>query len=218
MSPQALATSWSKETLKPALEKAAGRDGKLSATEAARAGGEVEDVYVANGMKTPSVSTLTKKGEALLLKAAKAAAGADGLLSASESRGVAQKFSIDFNTLAPVPWVAEPEKIKDIAAHFEAHPGQKFVLFGDTKHRDPEVYREIVKRYPDRVIGVFINDVKTIPASRTDGFHLIKNYAEAAGALYKSGALSKDAARAVMISARSEGLAITDAQINALLG
>lgn len=355
LSPQTLATTWSKDTLKPALEKAAGKDGKLSATEAARAGGEVKDVYDANAMKTPAVSTLTRKGEALLLEAARAAAGADGLLSAAESVGVGQKFSIDFNKLvsaeqplqfsesvlasvmtkfgisdrsklldeaakldngngylnrtelesaakalkttvtavepgvisdidqtiipkyegadmpAPfpgiaalfralegatkgdihlvtarspdritempayfkehnmplgtidtgtsaMPWVAQAEKVKDITAQFEAHPNQKFVLFGDATHVDPEVYKAIKAKYPDRVLGAFILDTKKIAPARTEGLSVVKNYAEAASILFKNGTIDKAAARGVMLSARSEGLAITDTQISALLG
>lgn len=116
------------------------------------------------------------------------------------------------------PWVAQPEKVKDILALMDAHPGQKYVLFGDTSHRDPEVYAKVVEARPEQVAAVVIHKVnKTVKAGRTDGMHLVENYAEAAAALHHAGLLSKPAARKVITAARAQGLDLTPAQGEALL-
>ena len=35
----------------------------------------------------------------------------------------------------------------------------KFILIGDTSQHDPEIYRQIVGEYPDRVMCIYIRDV-----------------------------------------------------------
>ncbi len=120
--------------------------------------------------------------------------------------------------ISQLPWVAQPEKVRDISRLFEANPGQKFVLFGDTLAKDPEVYREIAAKYPDQVTAVFIHKVNaTVNPQRVEGQHLVENYAQAAAQLYKDGVFTKAAALRVMKSAQGEGLAITTDQMNALL-
>lgn len=39
------------------------------------------------------------------------------------------------------------------------HPDLDFVLVGDSGQKDPEVYREVVRRHPDRVRVIYIRDV-----------------------------------------------------------
>jgi len=120
--------------------------------------------------------------------------------------------------VSPLPWVAQPEKVKDISLILDDNPDQKFVLFGDNSHRDPEVYEIILANYPDRIHAIFIHKVKNAPdMSRYDGMHLIENYAEAAAQLFSQGVLDEPAARAVMVAAQVEGLAITDAAIDAFI-
>jgi phosphatidate phosphatase APP1 len=117
-----------------------------------------------------------------------------------------------------LPWVAQPEKVKDIEAILAKTKKQSFVLFGDSSHRDPEVYKEVIAKHPDRVVAAFIHKVnKTVSPDRVKGLHLVESYAEAAGILYRLGALTKTEARGVMKAARDEGLAITDDEMNALL-
>jgi len=118
-----------------------------------------------------------------------------------------------------IPWVALAEKIRDITRVFEAHPDKGFVLFGDSSHRDPEVYRAIREAFGERVKAAFIHRVTDdVPADRVEGLHLIDNYAEAAAHLHDLGVLSTDAARRVMDAAQLQGLDITDAEIDGLLG
>ena len=119
---------------------------------------------------------------------------------------------------SPVPWVAQPEKVRDVSKFLDANPDQNYVLFGDSSHRDPEVYKEILDKYPGRIHAGFIHKVTdNIPAERTEGLHLIENYAEAAAILYKKGVLDQDAAKRVMLSAKHEGLDITEDKIKDLL-
>ncbi|MEW5851707.1 MAG: phosphatase domain-containing protein [Myxococcota bacterium] len=117
-----------------------------------------------------------------------------------------------------VPWVAEPEKIRDITATLNASPGKKFVLVGDTSHRDPEVYRQIKDAFPDRILAVVIHKQRgSLQPARFEGQHLVENYADAAARLFKSGVISEDAARRVIASARAEGLSLTDADVERML-
>jgi hypothetical protein len=120
--------------------------------------------------------------------------------------------------VSPLPWVAQPEKVKDISAVFDANPGQKFVLFGDNSHRDPEAYREIVAKYPNQVHAAFIHRVKNAPdMTRFSGLQLIDSYAEAAAHLLQLGVIDEAGARTVMVAAQAEGLNITDAAIDSLI-
>lgn len=48
------------------------------------------------------------------------------------------------------------EKIKTI---FETYPQLKFILLGDSGQKDAEIYRQIAKDYPDRILSVYIRDV-----------------------------------------------------------
>ncbi len=312
--PQAFAQAWTQDVLRPALEKLAGPDGKLSKAEAANApaltgaakfaADNVLDVFTATKAKgSTAVTTALKAGEKLALAAAKSVAGSDGKLSKADMQLLA-KFSADFgfllkpsttkveqgvisdldstvippakNGLTPapypgiaalyqelelgnggtvgdvhyvtarspdrvvtvpdyldthhlpagtidtgtsqLPWVAQPEKVRDISRVFEANPDQKFLLFGDTLARDPEVYREIAAKYPDQVTAVFIHKVNaTVKPERVAGQHLVENYAQAAAQLYKDGVFTRAAALRVMKAAQSEGLAITWAEMNQLL-
>lgn len=120
--------------------------------------------------------------------------------------------------ISGLPWVAQPEKVKDISRLFETNAPQTFVLFGDTSQRDPEVYSEIRTKYPMQVSSIFIHKVNaTVPAARVTGMHLVANYAEAAALAFGDELITEAEAREVMNAARDEGLAITDAQIDALI-
>lgn len=117
-----------------------------------------------------------------------------------------------------MPWIAQPEKVRDISKAFDANPDQEFVMFGDTSHRDPEAYKEIIDKYPGRVKAAFIHKVNdNVTPQRVEGMHLIENYAEAAAILLREGVLDEAGARRVMVSAQLEGLEITDADINTLI-
>lgn len=42
---------------------------------------------------------------------------------------------------------------------FQTYPGLRFVLVGDSGERDPEIYAEVARRFPGRVLGIYIRDV-----------------------------------------------------------
>ena len=112
----------------------------------------------------------------------------------------------------------QPEKIADITRIFDATGDQKFVLIGDTSQRDPEVYRAIKTKYPTRVPAIFIHKMNTtVNPTRVEGMHLVNNYAEAAAIAFGLDLMTEAEARAVMNNAKSQGLAITPAQIDDLI-
>jgi phosphatidate phosphatase APP1 len=124
--------------------------------------------------------------------------------------------SIDTGT-STLPWVAEPEKVADITRVLDANPQQTFMLFGDTSHRDPEVYRNIRASRPERVNTVFMHKVNQVNPDRVDGMFVFENYTEVAAELLRLGVFDDTQARRVMVSAQLQGQDITDAQIEALI-
>ncbi len=50
-------------------------------------------------------------------------------------------------------------KLDAIARLFALYPDLPFVLLGDSGERDPEIYAEVVRRFPNRVRAVYIRDV-----------------------------------------------------------
>ena len=50
--------------------------------------------------------------------------------------------------------------IKEILA---TYPSLPFILIGDTSQRDPEIYREIVRQNPSRILAVYIRNVDPNP-------------------------------------------------------
>lgn len=49
---------------------------------------------------------------------------------------------------------------------FERFPDMKFVLVGDSGEHDPQIYAEVVQRYPGRVLAVYIRDVTEAAADQ----------------------------------------------------
>jgi phosphatidate phosphatase APP1 len=50
-------------------------------------------------------------------------------------------------------------KFKEIARILDTYPHLNFVLAGDSGEQDPPIYYEVVKRYPGRIISIYIRDV-----------------------------------------------------------
>jgi phosphatidate phosphatase APP1 len=50
-------------------------------------------------------------------------------------------------------------KFSEIAQILETYPRLNFVLTGDSGEQDPPIYLEVVKRFPGRIIAVYIRDV-----------------------------------------------------------
>lgn len=118
-----------------------------------------------------------------------------------------------------LPWVAGPEKVRDIEAVFgRRDASQRFVFFGDSSHVDAAAFQEIRANYPERFIAGFIHKVNnTVDPARVEGLYLHEGYIEVAAILYGLEVLTRDEALEVMVSARDEGEAITDEEMAALL-
>jgi len=54
-------------------------------------------------------------------------------------------------------------KITSIELILNAYPDLPFVLIGDSGEQDPEIYREIVGKYPNRIRAVYIRSIDTKP-------------------------------------------------------
>lgn len=50
-------------------------------------------------------------------------------------------------------------KIKKIKKVMDAFPEMKFILAGDSGQKDPEIYSEIARLYPGRILAIYIRDV-----------------------------------------------------------
>ena len=67
------------------------------------------------------------------------------------------------------------QKAVRIRQVLDLHPQLSFVLLGDSGERDPEIYAEVVRAYPDRVLAVYIREVRLDPGdgrveAATDGW------------------------------------------------
>jgi len=45
----------------------------------------------------------------------------------------------------------------------DLHPDLRFVLVGDSGEKDPQIYADIVREYPDRILAVYIREVRLDP-------------------------------------------------------
>jgi len=52
------------------------------------------------------------------------------------------------------------ERIEEVLA---LHPGLQFVLIGDSGEHDPQVYADIVREHPGRILAVYIREVRLDP-------------------------------------------------------
>jgi phosphatidate phosphatase APP1 len=55
------------------------------------------------------------------------------------------------------------QKAGRIAEVLETHPDLPFVLLGDSGERDPEIYAEVVRAHPGRILAVYIREVRLDP-------------------------------------------------------
>ena len=66
-------------------------------------------------------------------------------------------YGVSKDKLLALPHKAH--KIAQIERIFASYPGLSFILVGDSGQKDTEIYLEIAKRYPDRVLAIYIRDV-----------------------------------------------------------
>ena len=81
----------------------------------------------------------------------------------------------------------------------DAHPRRKWILFGDSGEKDPEVYRTLIEERPGVVEAVFIHNVTNEDPKKTDrfdGFTVFHDWSEVVTAIQQSklGLLGRSAA------------------------
>ncbi len=54
---------------------------------------------------------------------------------------------------------SEPYKTSTIESILRTYPQRRFILVGDSGEKDPEVYAELARRFPEQVTHIFIRDV-----------------------------------------------------------
>lgn len=101
-------------------------------------------------------------------------------------------FMRDFGFLGRRLWgKPSTHKADHIRRIITAYPDLPFVLIGDSGERDTDIYMEIARSFPGRILAIFIRDVeipgRTLRISRLIEsargeivMHIIKNYREAA--------------------------------------
>ena len=101
------------------------------------------------------------------------------------------------------PFIARPEKVKDIEKIFSKTGTQRFVLFGDTTHVDVDVQQDVLKNHPERVIAGIILKASDFDESRlVEGQYLVNDYAEAAAVLRELGVINRTEEKKVARAAR----------------
>lgn len=64
-----------------------------------------------------------------------------------------------FGGAAGLPTHHRVHKLAVITRILDTYPALPFVLLGDSGQEDPEIYREVVARYPQRILAIYIRDV-----------------------------------------------------------
>jgi phosphatidate phosphatase APP1 len=60
-------------------------------------------------------------------------------------------------------WAGREQKHDRIREILDLHPDLRFVLLGDSGEHDPEIYADIVREHPGRVLAVYIREVRLDP-------------------------------------------------------
>jgi len=60
----------------------------------------------------------------------------------------------------------EHYKIGKIRKILQTYPSRRYILFGDSGEHDPEIYRQVVKEFPEQIVAVYIHNV-----TEDDPFH-----------------------------------------------
>lgn len=69
-------------------------------------------------------------------------------------------------------------KLNSIELILDTYPNLPFVLIGDSGEQDPEIYREVVRKYPTRIFSIYIRSINTKPERLTAIDKLIAEIAE----------------------------------------
>ncbi|MGV3523296.1 MAG: phosphatase domain-containing protein [Candidatus Sericytochromatia bacterium] len=90
------------------------------------------------------------------------------------------------------PFAQSTYKTERLRQLFKTYPQKRFLLFGDSGEKDPEIYRQIASEFPAQVQGIFINNVTQAKPGdpRFQGIHLTRDAGEAAQILAQQGLLT----------------------------
>jgi phosphatidate phosphatase APP1 len=73
-------------------------------------------------------------------------------------------------------------KLDAIFNILDSFPELKFILIGDSGEEDPEIYAQVIQSYPQRILGVYIRDVKH-DVSRVDEIRELADRVEGYGSV-----------------------------------
>ncbi len=86
-------------------------------------------------------------------------------------------------------------KIGPIRDLMKLHPELDFILIGDSSQHDPEIYRQVVGEFPNRVKAIYIRDVTSGSAERSTSVKKLAAEVLAAGSVLMLAEHTLDAAR-----------------------
>ena len=58
-----------------------------------------------------------------------------------------------------IPFGHAAHKVASIRHILEMYQGMQFILIGDSGQEDPEIYREVAREYPGRILAAYIRDI-----------------------------------------------------------
>lgn len=105
-----------------------------------------------------------------------------------------EKQEIPLGPIILRDWDLVPEratkdfKTREIEQIFTTYPDMKFILVGDTTQKDPEIYRQVMRDFPGRVLAVYIRNVRAADARSL----AVKKLAEEAAAEHATLILADD--------------------------
>ena len=105
-------------------------------------------------------------------------------------------WDIELSALAPSRLRQHKEPL--IREILDTYPTLPFILIGDTSQRDPEIYSEIVRLYPGRILAIYIRNVDPNPERKTS----VQTLAEEVLAAGSSLVLADDTAAAASHAAQ----------------
>jgi len=74
-------------------------------------------------------------------------------------------------------------KVDAVRRNLDLVPGLPFILIGDSGQEDPEIYQEVVRLYPNRILAVYIRAVSR-SQKRLKAIHRLAKEVEAAGSSF----------------------------------
>lgn len=90
-------------------------------------------------------------------------------------------------SLERIPIGHAAHKISSIRQIMEMYPTMSFILVGDSGQEDPEIYREIAREYPQRILAAYIRDVTAGSARAAELTRVARDFEQANSKLIVAG-------------------------------